>query len=315
MRKLQVCCLLLAGFVAHGALAQNYPNRPIRIHTSGAGANPDFVTRLVAGEISNSLGQPVIVENRPAGFTLSMGVAKSAPDGYTLLSSPDQLWIGPLFQPAPYDTFKDFAAVALMARAPNILVIHPSLPVKTVSDLIRLAKAKPGGLNYSTGSAGSSTHIAAEMFKHMAGVDVVRISYKDQSSQNADMLSGQTEMTFGSQATWAPMIRSGKLRAIASAGPRRSIMFPDLPTIADTLPGFTAESLLALFAPAATPPAIVQRVSQEVGRAFDKPEVRERMTQTAQETGGGTPEQLAELVRSEVARVSRLIKESGMKTD
>ena len=304
--------LLFAG--CHGAAqAQSYPARPVRILTAGAGTGPDSMSRMVAAEFSPALGQQVVVENRAAGFPLGYAVASAAPDGYTLLIWGGVFWQSTLFEQAPYDVVRDFAAIANLSRSPNVLVVNPAVPAKTVAELIKLAAARPGELNYSSGATGSASNIAVEQFKAMTHTNIVRISYKAGAQEVADLLSGQVQMTVGSIATWAPQIKSGKLRALATAGARRSLLFPDLPTVNDALPGYVSEQVLGFFAPARTPEAVVRRLNQEAGRMLDKPEVRERLLNTAQEPVGGTPEQLLDLVKADLAKVGKLIQDGVIK--
>ena len=311
------CCglplLLVAVFGTGSVNAQSYPTKPIRIQTSGVGGVADVVSRIVAAELSVPLGQPFVVENRPAGPVLATGVAKAAPDGYTLLVWGTAMWITPLLTEAPYDPIRDFAPIATVGRSPYVLAVHPSLPVKTVTELIKLAKAKPGELNYSSSTNGSSSHIAGELLKSLANVDIVRVAYKAQSQETADLLSGQVQMTITSGASVASVIKAGKLRALATVGSQRSTLFPDLSTVAETVPGCVSESQLAFFAPAKTPDAIVKRLNQETLRSIEKPEVRERMLKSGLEPAGGTPEHLTDSIKSEMARIGKMIKEGVIK--
>jgi tripartite-type tricarboxylate transporter receptor subunit TctC len=303
---------IAAGFGANGSHAQSYPTKPIRILAAGAGSGGDFLARLVAAEISGPLGQPAVVENRTGGAILFIGAAKAAPDGYTLLVSGGALWTAPLLGEAPYDAVRDFAPIAALTSSPNLLIVHPSLPA-SVAGLIKLAKAKPGELNYASGATGTASHMAGELFKSLTGTDIVRIPYKDQAQQTVDSLSGQVMMTFGQGTSWIPLIKSGKLRALASTGSRRSLLYPDLPTVAETVPGFASEQAFGLFAPGKTPEAIIRRLNQETVRALEKPEARTQMLGNGQEPAGGLPEQLAEYMRMDMARIGKLIKDLGSK--
>ena len=316
MQIVQRCSLLavmLVGFNVNWSHAQSYPTKSIRIHTAGAGAGADFVARLIAPEMSAALGQPIVIENRPTGFSLATGVSNAPPDGYTLLVTGGSLWTGPLFAEAPYDVNRDFATIATLTRAPNMLVVTSSLPVKTVGDLIQLAKARPGELNHTSGSTGSTTYIAWELMKSLGAVNIVAISYKDQTQETTDLVSGRVQMAVGSVTAYAPQVKAGKLRALAIGGTQRSALFPDLPTVAETVPGFTSEVVNGFWAPAKTPNAIVRRLNQEAVRALAKPESRERLLASGQEPVGGTPEQLTEYINSDIARVSRLVKDVGIK--
>ena len=313
------CCLklllLVAMLGAGGAYAQNYPARSVRILTSGAGGNPDLQARMVATEFTSRLGQPFVVENRPSGVVLGSAVAKAAPDGHTLLVWGGAMWLESLFAEVPYDPIRDFAAIATLTRSPNVLVVHPSLPVKTVSDLVKLAKERPGVFNYSSSSNGSSTHIAWELFKSMSGTDIVRVTYKGGPQEMIDLLSGQIQMTFLSGANVAPLVKTGKLRALASGSAQRSVLLPDLPALGETLPGFVSESLLALWATGKTPDPIIRRLNLETLRLLEKPDVRDKLLATGSEPVGGTPEQLTEAIRAELDRVGRLVKGAAVKQD
>jgi tripartite-type tricarboxylate transporter receptor subunit TctC len=303
---------LVTGFGANWSSGQNYPTKPIRIVTANIGGSSDFVARLLGSELSTSLGQGVVIENRPTGPVLAMVVAKAPPDGYTLMMWGAGLWIGPLFGEAPYDVVRDFAPIAVITRSPSLFVVHPSLPVRSVAELIKLAKSRPGELNYSSGSNGSGTHIAGALLTSMANLDIVRIRYSG-SSEISDLLTGQVHLGFGSGTSLASLIRAGKLRALATAGSRRSVLFPDLPTVSETLPGFIQESVNAFWAPAKTPDAIIRRLNQESARALEKPEFRERVLKNGSEVAGGTPDQLADLFKSDLARTRKIISETGIK--
>jgi tripartite-type tricarboxylate transporter receptor subunit TctC len=318
MRVLQghglLLLLLVAGFGADRSYAQSYPTKVVRIQTAGVGSGSDFVARLMANELSAFLGQPVVVENRSGGgVPLFTGVAKAAPDGYTLMVTGGALWTTPLLGQAPYDAARDFASITMLIASPNVLIVHTSLPVRSVADLIKLAKVRPGELNYSTGATGSSSHIAGELFKSLAKTDIVRIGYKEQAQQTVDAVSGQVQMTFGQGASYTAQIKAGKLRAIAVGGSRRSVLYPALPTVAETLPGFVSEQVQAFFAPVKTPDTIIRRLNQETLRALEKPEVRAQMLSNGQEASGGTPEQLTDYVRSDMARVGKMIKDGSIK--
>ena len=295
--------------------AQNYPNRPIRIVTSGVGGGNDFVARLVAQGFTGSLGQQVIVENRGSGVQPGDVVAKAAPDGYTLLVGSGGLWLLPLMQPAPTDILRDFAPISLLARAPTILVVHPSLAVTSVKELIAMAKAKPGALNYSTGATGSTSHLAPELFKSMAGVSMVRIPYKSGASEIADLIGGQVQLTFGTAASVMPHVKSGKLRALAVTSLQPSSMFPGLPAVAETLPGYALGSVYGLLAPEKTPVAIIKRLNQETARFVSRPETQERLLTTGVEAVSSAPEAFTAQIKTDVARLGKVIKDAGIKAD
>ena len=305
--------LLVSGFGAGWSHGQGYPTKAIRIQTTGAGGGADLAARLVAPEMSASFGQPVVIENHPNTATLAPGVAKAAPDGHTLLIWGGALWLAPLFEQAPYDPVRDFAPITTLTRSPAILVVHPSLPVKSVKELIALAKARPGELNYSAGPTGSSSQIAGELLKSMANVNFVVVIYKGGSQVTTDLLSGQVQMTIGQAASMAPEVKAGRLRVLATAGPRRSSLFPDLPTVAETLPGFVSESLFGAFAPVKTPEAVVRRLNQEIVRVLSLPEIKEKFLNAGKEVIPSSPEQFAATIRSEMAKMGKVIKDAGLR--
>jgi tripartite-type tricarboxylate transporter receptor subunit TctC len=307
-------CALLTTFVT-ATHAQNYPNRPIRLVTSGVGGGNDIIARVLAQAMAAGLGQPVIVENRGSGVQPGDVVAKAIPDGYTLLAGSGGLWQLPLLQPAPTSIFTDFAPISLLARAPVILVVHPSVAATSVKELIALAKAKPGVLNYSTGATGSTSHLSPEMFKAMAGISMVRIPYKSGATEIADLIGGQVQLAFGTAASVMPHVKSGKLRALAVTSAQPSAMYPGLPTIAETLPGYAMGSIYGLLAPAKTPVAIIKRLNQEVVRFVGLPETRERLLSIGVEAVSSTPEEFTTQIKSDVARIGKVIKDAGIKAD
>ena len=302
----------LTGLGAGPAFAQTYPTKPIRIITSPAGGGNDFPARLIARALAAPLGQQLIVDNRATVLIADL-VAKAPPDGHTLLVTGSAHWIGPLLEKTSYDPIRDFAPVTLIDRAPSVLVVHPSMPVKSVRQLVALAKAKPGALNFSVGGTGTSNFLAAILFNHMAGVNVVRIPYKGTGPALAAVMTGEVHAMFGSAGGAAPYVKSGRLRALAVGSVRPSALMPELPTLeASGLPGFISEALHALFAPAGTPPAIVARLNQEVGRYLQSPEARDLFLKAGIEVAPGTPEELTAVMKSEVARTDKVLKAAGV---
>ena len=295
--------------------AQTYPSRPVRGVTSGVGGGNDFVARLIAQGLSPAFGQNVIVENRASGVQPGDVVSKAPPDGYTLMVGSGGLWLLPLMQPAPIDILRDFAPISLLARAPVILVVHPGVQANSVKELIALAKAKPGVLNYSTGATGSTSHLAPELFKYMAGVNMVRIPYKSGAQEIADLIGGQVQLAFGTAASVMPHVKSGKLRALAVTSDKPSPMFPGMHTVSETLPGYTMGSVYGLLAPAKIPPAIVKRLNQETARVVAMPETKERLLATGVEAASSSPEEFTALIKSDVARIGKVIKSAGIKAD
>ncbi len=297
--------------------AQQFPGKTIRIVTATAGSGTDFAARLFAQGMAAPLGQQVIVENRPSGVAPGQAVAQSAPDGYTLLLTSSTLWLAPLMQNnIPYDPLKDFSPVALTTRAPAILVVHPSLPVKSVRELISFARSRPGQLNYSSSGTGSSSHLAGELFKVMGGVNIVRIPYAADSQEKADLLAGQVQLTFGGAASVAPHVKAGRLRALAVTSAERSALLPQLPTVAaEGLQGYEAVSLQGVFAPAKTPAQIINRLNQEIVRVLYQPDVKEKFLTIVIEPVGGSAEQFGATLATEVTRWSKVIKVAGIRVE
>ena len=297
-------------------LGQVYPNKPIRIITSEAGAGNDLRARLIAQAISGPLGQQVVVENRPSGMIPGEIVSKAPPDGYTLLVYNNILWIGPLIQNAPYDAVKDFAPITLIGTSPNVLVVHPSLPVKSVKELIALAKASPGELNYASTATGSGNHLSAELFKSMAGVNIVRINYKGGGPLMIDLISGQVQLAFPTATTARPHVKSGRLLAVAVTSREPSALVPGLPTVAASgLPSYESVEIKAVLAPARTPAAIISRLNQEIVRVLNMPEVKERLFNAGVQPMSSSPDELAATMKSDMARLGKVIKDAGIKAN
>ena len=299
---------------ADAVSAQNYPNKPIRFVTGAPGGGGDFVARLMAQGLTGPLGQPVIVDNR--GNIPGEIVAQALPDGYTLLVDSSSFLIGPLLQKMPYDAVKDFSPISWVVMSLNILVVHPSVPANSVKELIALAKAKPGQLNYGSGGAGSSTHLAAELFKSMAGIDIVRIPYKGAGPAMTALIAGEVQMVLGSAGSVTPLMKSGKLKALAVTSAQPSALFPGLPTMAATgVPGYESVAIHGIFAPVKTPASIIRILNEEVVRVVNTADVKEKFFKAGLETVGSSPEQFAAAIKSDLARMSKVIKEAGIKAD
>jgi tripartite-type tricarboxylate transporter receptor subunit TctC len=308
----------LAAVIACAAHAQEYPSRPVRVIVPFAAGGPnDIIVRLVALKLAASLGQPFLVENR-AGAGGNIGtdyVAKSAPDGYTLLSvGPGSLIINPLMGKVPYDTERDFAPIALMARAPNALVAHPSLAAHSVKELIALARARPGAINYGSGGNGSTPHLAAALFAAMAGVELTHVPYKGTAPATADLIGGQVQIAFLGIPAVLPHARSGKLRVLAVTGLQRSAELPEVPTVDESgVPGYEVNPWYGLLAPAGTPRAIVARLGAETTRAVRAAETREKLAAQGAEAAGGTPEEYAAVIRADTATWTRVVGQAGLR--
>ena len=300
------------GFGAGTAFAQDFPSKPVRMVTSAAGGGGDVITRLIAQAISGSLGQQVIVDNR-GGVISSETVAKAPPDGYTLLSQPNSFWLLPFMQKVSYDPVRDFLPVSLTVTSPNVIVVHPSLPVKSVKEFIAFAKARPGQLNFAAGSTGSSSHLAAELFKMMAGINIVYIPYRCAGPALNDTLGGQVSLLFSNTAAAGPHIKSGRLRGLAVTSAKPSALAPGLPTAASSgLPGYEAAAIYGVFAPAGTPATLVTRLNQEIVRALNRPDVKEKFFNAGVEVVASSPEQLATIMKSDMVRLGKVIKDAGI---
>jgi tripartite-type tricarboxylate transporter receptor subunit TctC len=293
----------------------SYPTKPIRLVASEAGGGADFMARVVAQGLSSSLGQQIFVDNRPGGVFAGDLVTKSTPDGYTLLFYGNTFWLLPLMRDSvPYDPLKDFEPVSLAIRAVNVLVIHPSIPAKTVKELVAIARARPGELNYASGAAGSSNHLAAEMFKWMTKTRIVRVPFKGAGSAMNALVSGEVQLYFPSLSSGMPHVKQGRLRALGVASAEPSALAPDLPTIASGgIPGYDSSGTYGFFAPPKTPPVLVARLHQEITAVLKKPEIRERLANAGVETVGGTPEQLTAFMRAEVVSMGKMIREQGIR--
>jgi tripartite-type tricarboxylate transporter receptor subunit TctC len=309
--------LAVAVFGADAARGQGYPGRPLRFLTTGLGGSTDLAARTVAQGLTDSVGWTVVVDNRGSTVVSSEMVAKAPPDGYTILIITDGLWRGPLFQKMPFDAVKDFAPVTLVSRSPNVLVVHPSLPVTTVKALIALAKAKPGELNYGAGAIGAATHLASELFKVMAGVDIMHVPFKSTGGAVTPLLSGQLQVMFGTTATISMHIKSGKVRALAVSTAQPTALAPGLPTIAAAanLPGYESAATAGVFLPASTAQSIIKRLHEEITRALARPEVKERFFNQSVEIVGGTPQETAAFLKSDIATTARIIKEAGIRVE
>ncbi|MCC6531075.1 MAG: tripartite tricarboxylate transporter substrate binding protein [Burkholderiales bacterium] len=297
--------------------AQTYPSRPLRIVVPFApGGGSDIMARVVATRLTEPLGQQVLVDNRPGGGTLIGAelAARSAADGYTLfLSTNGTVAINPsLYKKLPYDVAKDFAPVALIGVGPNVLVVHPSLPVKSVRDLIALAKAHPGKLSYASSGVGGAPHLAGELFKSMAGVDMLHVPYKGASPATTDLLAGHVQVMFAGLGPAIAHIKVNRLRGIAVASAKRSQALPQLPAIGETLKDFEASSWFALFVPAATPNDIIAKLNAEIVKAMARKDVHQQLMAQGYEPITSTPEELAEIVKRDTARWARVIKSAGI---
>ena len=319
---------LLVGLVAFaaaaapmGVQAQAWPSKPIKYVVPFApGGTTDILARTVGEKLSIALGQPVVVENKPGagGGVGADFTAKAAPDGYTIMGGTISTHAinASLYSNLPYDPVKDFAAITLIARVPNLLVINPDIKAKNVAELIALMKANPGKFTFASSGNGTSQHLSGELFKSMAGVDMQHIPYKGSPPALQDVVGGQVSMTFDNITTAWPLAKAGKLRPLAVTTAKRSSIAPEVPTLAESgLPGFEVGSWQGVFAPAGTPPEIVKRLNAEIVKILNMPDVKERLVALGAEPVGDTPEQYSAYVKSEVAKWSDIVKKSGAKVD
>lgn len=312
--------MLLLTLLAGTASAQDYPNRAIRlIVTFPPGGGADIVARALAPHLTDQLAQQFVIDNRPGGSGI-IGLdlaAKSPPDGYTLVVGiSGTLAINPsMFPKLPYDPVRDFAPISLVAVGPNMLVVHPSLPVKSVSELIAFAKQRPGKLSYASSGIGGAPHLAGELFKYMAKVDIVHIPYKGAAPATTDVLGGHVPMMFAGMGAAMPHIELGKLRPMGVAGPKRSSRLPAVPAIAEFLPGFSAETWFGILAPRGTAPVIVGRLNAAIKTAASRRDVKEQLLSGGYEVQLSTPAEFENYIASEVKKWAHLIKTAGIKAE
>lgn len=305
--------------ICGAATAQTYPAKAVRIVVGYPPGGPtDLLARIVAQKLTESWGQQVLVDNRPgaSGMIGAELTVRAAPDGYTLLMVPVTYAVTPsLFPKMTYDAAKDLAPVAQVAAAPFMLVVHPTLPVKTVKDLVALARSRPGQINYASASTGGMPHLAGELFNTMTGVKMVHIPYKGAAPATTDLLSGQVSLMFNNMLSAMPHVKSSRLRAVAVTSSKRSAAVPQLPTIAETVPGYEASGWYGAFAPAATPRELVAKINSDMNRVMRLPDVAQRLSGDGVEPVGTTPEQFGSYLRQEIAKWGKIVKASGAKVD
>lgn len=323
MQIRMILAALMLQFLAQVALAQvpspeAWPVKPVRLVLSFPGGAPDILARLIAPKLTDMWGQQVIVDPRSGagGIVGTDAVAKAPGDGYTfLIASPSHAINPSLYPKLPYDSINDFVGVSKLAEVPNIVIVHPAVPARTLKELIAYLKANPGKVNYGTSCCGSSQHLAGELFSKMAGVKILHVPYKSGPQVVIDLVAGQVQLTFGSSSAM-PNVRSGKLVALAVTTAQRVSSIPDLPTVAEAaLPGYEAAAWYAMFAPARTARSIVNRVQADVAKALVMPDVREKLTAVAIEPVGSTPAEMDAFLKREIAKWSVVVKESGAKPD
>lgn len=309
-----VAAAVLALVCGAAAAQEPFPAKPIRVIAAASGGNADVLARFLQAGLTANLGQQVVIDNR--GAIAPAVVAKSPPDGYTILMTGSSVWLLPLLKKGvPWD-IREFAPITLATSSPSLLVVHPSVPVKTVQQLIALAKARPGELNFAVGTLGATPHLAGELFKHMAGVNLVRIGYKGTGPGVIAVMAGEVHMMFPGAPAAIPYVKQGRLRAIAVASAEPSPFAPGVPTVsASGLPGFESMSPQGIFAPAATPPAIVTRLQQEIAKALNSEDVKQKLFNAGSEVVTNSPDAFARSMRSDMERINRLVKVAGLTAD
>lgn len=319
IRRLALLALAIVG-LSSTALAQTFPSKPIRLVVPFApGGGTDNLVRLLAADVTASLGQQITIDNKPGGATVGGTdmVAKAAADGYTILASDSAFLTNPgLMKNLPYQTTRDFTGITMMARAPVILIVHPSVPAHTVGDLIALAKAKPGTINYASGGNGSSTHLAGELLKQVAGVNIVHVPYRGSGPAMNDLIAGQVQMSFSGISSARQYIDAGQLRVLALTGDRRNPALPDVPTFGEAgLAGVNAESYWGLYAPAATPPAVVKVLNEHFTRALKNPRLAQRLAELGYEPIANTPEEHTAQMKQMIGDWTAIIEKAGIRVE
>jgi tripartite-type tricarboxylate transporter receptor subunit TctC len=307
---------LLAGGLC---LAQAYPTKPIRfIVPFAAGGASDIIARVIQPKLGEGLGQPVVIDNRggAAGIIGTALAAKADPDGHTIVVVPSSHSINAsLYAKLPYDSVKDFAPVIMLSLGPRLLAVHPSLPAKSVDGLIRLAKTRPGSLNYGSGGVGAGGHLAGELFKSMTGVDLVHVPYKGEGPALVDLMAGYTQLNFSPLLPVIPHLKSGRLRPLAVTSTKRLPEMPDVPAVAEAVRGYEAISWHGVLVPARTPPAVVQRLNAEINRILDLPEVRRSLSAQGLQAVGGIPEHFSSHIQQEIVKFAGIIRKLGLREE
>jgi tripartite-type tricarboxylate transporter receptor subunit TctC len=304
---------LMVPAAAGAAAGESFPTRPIRVVTSQAGGLNDFTARVIAQALSGALGKQMIVDNR--GVIAIDIVARAFPDGYTILCFANNFWLLPFLQDkVTFDPIRDFSPLTLAVTAPNVLAVHSSVPASSVKELIAIARTRPGALNYGAGATGGTPHLAAELFKTMAGINIVHIGYKGTGPALTALVGGEIHMMFAGPGSVDPHVKNGRLKVLAVTSRTPSALAPGLPTLWESgLPGYEATAMIALLAPARTSAAIVTRLNQEMVRILNLPDVKERLLAAGTEVVGSSPGQLMQVMKSEMSKWEKIIRQSGIK--
>ena len=314
MKALRSAAALVAAAICAVAQAQSYPAKPVRFVTSEPGGGNDIVARVLAEGLTTSLGQRVIVDNRGI---VAAEIAKNAnPDGYTLLVYGANIWLLPyLREHVAWDPLRDFAPITIAVQLPNVLVVHPTVPVKSVRELIDYTKARPGKLDYAAGTIGVSPHLSAELFKAMTSIDIVRVPYKGGGPALNGLIAGETHLMFPNVGGAMPHMKSGRVRALAVSSAQPSALAPGLPTIAATVPGYEFSAVICLYAPAKTPPAIVEQLNREAVRVLRSPEVKERLFNSGAEVVANSAREFTAYMKADMQKMGKVIRDAGIKAE
>jgi len=320
LNRFRLLLVLAVAAIPAAAGAQNYPLKPIRlVVTFAPGGTTDIQARMLIEKLAPRLGQQILIDNRGgAGGNIGMEIVARAPaDGYTLVITVVGTWaVNPYLYKLPYDVVRDFAPIIHVATTPGVLVIHPSVPAKTVKELIALARKRPGELAYGTAGLGSFTHISAELFAVMTGIRMTHVPYKGSGPVTADLVGGHIQLSFSSAVPAMPQIQSGRLRALATTGEKRLAVLPDLPTIAEAgVAGYESSTWTAMAAPVRTPQAVIERLNREVNAILQLPDIQERNAAMGSVITGGTPEWFHEYLKSELVKYGKLVKQAGIKSE
>ena len=309
--------LMLGTLTAAPVWTQDYPSKSMRIITGTAGGITDLMSRLIAQNLAASVGQTVLVDNRGGGGIISGPLlAKSPPDGHTIMLYSSTIWLTPLMRDnAPYEALRDFATLTMAAESPNVLVAHPSVPAKSVKELIALAKARPGILNYASTGGGAGPHLGAELFKSLARVNIQRINYKGTAPALTDVMSGQVQIMFSPPVAAMPQVKIGKLKALGVTSVKPSALVTGLPTVAAGLPGYEVVSKYGMFAPAKTSATIIARLNQELVRILKQPEMTARLLDAGAEAIANSPSEATAMIQAELIKIGKVIKEAGIRED
>jgi tripartite-type tricarboxylate transporter receptor subunit TctC len=317
MQRVSLVLVAFAAMFATPLHAAQWPARPIRLLTAGAGGGSDVASRVIAEALGARLGQPVVVDSRVGGVVIAEIAAKAAPDGYTFVLYSNGLWLAPLMLRKPtFDGFRDFTPITMVGAAPMVLVVNPALPVKSVGDLIALAKSRPGELTCATGPRAAAPHLAAELFKSMTGVDYLVVSYRSVGAGMTDLLGGRVQVMFPNAGAAMAQVKAGKVRALGVASLEPTPLAPGVPTIAESgLPGFESGGIFGLFGPAHLPADIVKRVNEEAVRVIHSPEAHDRLFAAGIDPAGTSPEALRRKMQADVAKMGKVIKAANIRLD